>query len=322
MRYWPSSSTRCPRPAFAIGGTARRSGSAADQRLAWKKEIRPLALTGYPVPVTEHTVHANGIDIWYVEAGEGIPLLLLHGGSGSNGPLWVNHVHGWGTYLELFAKHFRVILPDTRGSGRTRNPSGKMSFALFAQDYLAFIAALGLEHPFICGLSDGGTIATLIGMLAPQVPRALVDWAGYSNLHPHKDAWAYRVTREWLGGSPEATHLDFDGLASRGTNLQLRIDDFEPTQGAGYMRTYFAQMFPVWTSPKEDTFADYPRVSTPMLMLGGDRDHYYRVPEAFELFQPLPQGEFGIIPGTPHQLSRIGCLMALDELQRRRSSSQ
>jgi hypothetical protein len=40
-----------------------------------------MDLSIYPVPVTEHTVHANGIDIWYVEAGEGIPLLLLDRGA-------------------------------------------------------------------------------------------------------------------------------------------------------------------------------------------------------------------------------------------------
>jgi pimeloyl-ACP methyl ester carboxylesterase len=148
-----------------------------------------------------------------------------------------------------------------------------------------------------------------------------VDWAGYANLNPDKDAWIYRDVRAWLGGSPDATHLDFDGLASRGTDIQLRVDDFEPTQGPGYMRTYFEQMFPVWTSPKEYTFADYPRMSTPMLMLCGDRDEYCRLSEAYELFQQVPRGEFGIIPGTPHQLSRVGCLMTLDYLQRHRDDS-
>jgi len=176
-----------------------------------------MAINGYPVPVTEHTVHANGIDIWYVEAGEGIPLLLLHGGTMSNGPLWVHHPYGWGTNLGLFAQHFRVLLPDTRGHGRTRNPSGEMSYPLFAQDYLAFIEALALDHPCIAGFSDGGTIATLIGIMAPEVPRALVDWSGYQMFHPEQDAWIYRDIREWLGGSPQATQVDFDAVAGRGS---------------------------------------------------------------------------------------------------------
>jgi hypothetical protein len=57
--------------------------------MALKAQIIDIARRGtpsmdlsiYPVPVTEHTVHANGIDIWYVDAGEGIPLLLLDRGA-------------------------------------------------------------------------------------------------------------------------------------------------------------------------------------------------------------------------------------------------
>jgi pimeloyl-ACP methyl ester carboxylesterase len=124
-----------------------------------------------------------------------------------------------------------------------------MSYPLYAQDYLAFIQALGLDHPFIAGFSDGGTIATLIGIMAPEVPRALVDWAGYQMLNPDPDAWIYHAMRRFVGGSPDATQADYDGLVSRGIQLQMRIDDFEPAQGPGYMRTHLEQIFPYWTRP-------------------------------------------------------------------------
>jgi pimeloyl-ACP methyl ester carboxylesterase len=275
-----------------------------------------MDLSAYPVPVTEHTVRANGIDIWYVEAGEGIPLLLLHGDSGSNGPRWVNHRFGWGAYLDLFAKHFRVILPDTRGQGRTRNPAGVMNYPLFAQDYLALIETLGLDPPFIGGISGGGTIATVIGIMAPKAPRAIVDWAGYQMLNPDPNAWIYHATREILGGSPEATQLDYDGVVSKWEHIPVSIAEFEPVQGPGAVRTYFEHAFPYWTTPMEYTFADYPRITAPMLMLFGDRDNSCRLSEAHALFQQLPHGEFGVIPGTPHQLSPIGCQMVLDYLLR------
>ncbi len=273
-----------------------------------------MAISGYPIPVTEHTVRANGIDVWYVEAGEGLPLLLLHGGAMSNGPLRPN---GWGAYLDLFAPHYRVLLPDTRGHGRTRNPSGQMSYPLFAQDVVALIAALGLDHPFVGGFSDGGAIASLVGILAPDVPRALIDWSGlgFELLNPDPYAWPYSVMREDIGGSPDAVQVDYDGLASRGFNLQRIIDDYEPAQGRGYVRTYFEQMFRVWTRP-EDAFADYARISCPILMIFGDRDPECRVPRASEMLSQLPHGELGIIPGVGHQLARMGCLMTLDFLQR------
>jgi hypothetical protein len=118
----------------------------------------------------------------------------------------------------------------------------------------------------------------------------------------------------------DATGFRWSGQSS--TDVQLRIDDFEPTQGAGYVRTYFEQMFPVWTRPKQYTVADYPRIAAPMLMLGGDRDPFFRLPEVYALFQRVPRGEFGVIPGKPHQLSPIGCQMVLDYLLRHSTSTE
>jgi hypothetical protein len=53
-------------------------------------------------------------------------------------------------------------------------------------------------------------------------------------------------------------------------------------------------------------------------MLCGDRDPDVRLVEAYAVFQQLPRGEFGVIPGVPHELSPVGCAMMLDYLQRHR----
>src|SRR5450755_3847283 len=197
-----------------------------------------MAISGYPIPVTERMVNANGIDFWYVEAGAGVPLLLLHGGTVSNGPLWSGHKFGWAAHLARFAQHFHVIALDTRGHGRTRNPSGTLSYRLYAEDLLAVIEALELDRPLVAGFSDGGTTATMLGMIAPDVPRALVDYAGYQTFNPDPDAPNYRRLREWFGGSPDATKLDYGYFISDLVDLQRHIDDYEPTQGVGYFRRY------------------------------------------------------------------------------------
>src|SRR5258706_7539292 len=78
----------------------------------------------FPIAVTENYVEANGINIWYAEAGQGVPLLLLHGGIVSNGPLWADSVYGWGGQFGPVAEHFRVIAPDTRRHRPPLHPSG------------------------------------------------------------------------------------------------------------------------------------------------------------------------------------------------------
>ena len=56
-------------------------------------------------------VRANGIDIAYVEAGDGPPLVLLHGGLGSTGPIWADQPVAYVSHMTSLAKHFRVIAP-------------------------------------------------------------------------------------------------------------------------------------------------------------------------------------------------------------------
>src|SRR6476659_5569998 len=88
-------------------------------------------------------VRANGTDIHYVDAGKGEPLLLLHGGMMSTSPLWAGHPGAYVSRMDMFTEHFRVIAPDTRGHGKTANPSGgAIPYTLLADDVLSLIEAL------------------------------------------------------------------------------------------------------------------------------------------------------------------------------------
>jgi pimeloyl-ACP methyl ester carboxylesterase len=117
-------------------------------------------------PQPGHYVNANGLDVYYEEVDAGAPLILLHGGTVTSAR--------WQPQLPAFARHFRVITPDSRGHGRTNNPAGVLSYRLMADDMAALVQALGLDAPLICGYSDGGQIALEIGMRYPDLAAALV----------------------------------------------------------------------------------------------------------------------------------------------------
>jgi pimeloyl-ACP methyl ester carboxylesterase len=280
-----------------------------------------MSTSGYPIPVTERTVRANGLDIWYVEAGAGPPLLLLHGGGVSNGPLWAASEWGWGGQLGPFAPHFRVFAPDLRGHGRTANPSGALGYPQYAEDMLAFAQALGLERPLVCGFSDGGAAAALMGILAPDVPRAVVNLAGFDMFSPDPNYPSRVQMREQLGGSPNATGTDYALMVSRSPTSRLRqrrIEDFETTQGPGALQRYFEQIFPVWTAPMAYTIADLARLAAPALFLVGDRDEFCPVELSAAAFRMLPRGEFGVLPHTTHAITAPACALMLDFLLRHR----
>jgi len=108
----------------------------------------------------------NGLKMYFEECGSGKPLILLHGGTVTSSM--------WKIHIPFFAQHFRVFAPDSRGHGRTNNPTGEFSYRLMADDVAAFVQAMGLTKPFICGYSDGGQIALEIGMCYPNLAAALV----------------------------------------------------------------------------------------------------------------------------------------------------
>jgi pimeloyl-ACP methyl ester carboxylesterase len=266
-------------------------------------------------------VRANGIDIHYVEAGAGEPLVLLHGGVVSTGPTWAGHPFAYVSHMAAFAEHFRVIALDTRGAGVTGPGDGTASFAVLAEDVLALIDALGLDRPMVCGFSEGATTATVLGIRNPDAVRAIVNHAGYDLLNPHAPSFA--VLRAMLGGSPDATEFDpdaaersFAGSPEMEATFNMMKADLEDAQGQGYWRTYLANAFPRITRSPGYTFDDLGGVSAPTLVLAGDRDHFCSVEEAVATYRKLPNAELAILPNHEHIISTAAVQASIDFLRR------
>ena len=118
--------------------------------------LPPLA----PPPTPEQAVQAdqrqgayadiNGARIFYQVAGQGTPLLLIHGFPLS-GQLYQGQLAG-------LSKYFTVITPDLRGFGKSLAPDGNGSIQTYAQDMLALLDHLGVQNAVIGGHSMGGQI--------------------------------------------------------------------------------------------------------------------------------------------------------------------
>lgn len=266
-------------------------------------------------------VHAGGIDIHYVEKGQGEPLLLLHGGMVSTGGAWAGHPAGYVSHMDAFAEHFRVIAPDTRGHGRTANPSGgSISYAQLADDVLALVEVLGLDRPMICGFSDGGTIATIAAIRHPGSVRALVNDAGYDAFNPMAPSFA--MVRGMLGGSLEATRADPNAaeqfFESHGMDdfLARMKADHDGAQGPGAWKAVIAQMFERLTGSPGHTFEDLRAITAPTLILTGDRDVCCSVEEAVIAYRMLSRGELAVLPGQGHYLPASAIQASIDFLRR------
>lgn len=232
-------------------------------------------------------VQVNGLNMYFEECGSGKPLILLHGGTVTSSM--------WQPYIPLFAKHFRVFAPDSRGHGRTNNPTGTFSYRSMADDVAAFIAALSLTEPLVCGYSDGGQIALEIGMCYPNLTAALVVGA----------AW-YKFSETYVNA---LRAFGFEGSGVVNTEHMQRVHsdwvevlktehvrDDEPN----YWQTLLNQLSTMWWTPLDYAVEDFQKIMEPVLIFMGDRDGMIPVEQAVEMFHLILNAELAVLPNATH----------------------
>lgn len=108
----------------------------------------------------ENIIQVGDASIFYKERGNGYPLILIAG-------FTCDHTL-WKPIVKPLAEHFRVIRPDNRGVGRTKDKAKHLSTELLAEDLLGFMDALEIEKAHIIGQSMGGTIAQTFAVKYPH----------------------------------------------------------------------------------------------------------------------------------------------------------
>lgn len=113
--------------------------------------------------VVSQYAKVNGLNMHYVTAGEGPPVLLLHGFPDTHA-IWRRQVPA------LAAAGFRVIAPDLRGYGKTDMPGDVGAYAIdfLADDVLRLMDALGIGQATVVGHDWGALIGWHLAMHAPQ----------------------------------------------------------------------------------------------------------------------------------------------------------
>ncbi|HYZ55837.1 MAG TPA: alpha/beta fold hydrolase [Streptosporangiaceae bacterium] len=119
---------------------------------------------------TSRFAEAGGMRLHYHEAGDGTPVVLLHGG-GPGASAWSN----FGPNLPVFAKHFRTLMVDQPGFGKSAKPPVTGSYFTFSADALAaLLDGLGIERAHLVGNSLGGGTAVRFALNHPERAGRLV----------------------------------------------------------------------------------------------------------------------------------------------------
>jgi 3-oxoadipate enol-lactonase len=108
----------------------------------------------------------------------------------------------WDPQVEALSRHFRLVLYDTRGHGRSPVPPGPYTLAELGQDVLALLDRLKIDRASLCGVSLGGMTGMWLGAHAADRIERLVLCCTAAFLPP-ADAWAQRAADVRAAGSTE-----------------------------------------------------------------------------------------------------------------------
>ncbi|MEU9943891.1 alpha/beta fold hydrolase [Streptomyces lavendulae] len=111
-------------------------------------------------------VEANGVGLFYEVAGEGDPLVLVHGS-------WGDH-ETWAPVLPALARRFRVLVYDRRGHSRSERPPGPGARVEDEEDLAALMEALGFAPAYVAGNSFGASTVLGLASRRPGLFRGIV----------------------------------------------------------------------------------------------------------------------------------------------------
>lgn len=119
---------------------------------------------------------SNSTKIFYQIRGEGEPLVLIMG-FGADGNVWEKHV-------AAYEKHFRCIVLDNRGVGKSDQPKGPYNTAMMAKDTIAVMDHAGVDTARVAGISMGGAITQQLALNHSERVRSIAliaTWPRFNN---------------------------------------------------------------------------------------------------------------------------------------------
>lgn len=118
------------------------------------------------------TFASGGVEIAYIDEGQGPTVLLIHGFASNVATNWVTP--GWVGYLK--GKGYRVVALDNRGHGRSQKLYGLVEYGapLMAEDARRLLDYLGIATANVMGYSMGARIAAFLALAHPQRVRSAI----------------------------------------------------------------------------------------------------------------------------------------------------
>jgi pimeloyl-ACP methyl ester carboxylesterase len=236
-------------------------------------------------------VQVGATDIHYQEAGEGQPLVFLHGMSSS--------AEAWFQQFAAFTPYLRVIAYDSVNHGHSANSPRDQPEPDRADELEGFLQALGLTRPIIAGNSMGALTTIRWAARHPDEAAALVPSGMGIGLLPGGPA---RALPEPLG--------DQTLFPPVGDALTDRLRTSEPLLYERYLRIRSTAVrlealrhpraWSMANPSREELDEAVTKIQSPMLVIAGDLDRL--APNARALAAAVPGARLHVVKDSPHNV--------------------
>lgn len=215
--------------------------------------------------------------------------VILHHGNAKNGRLW----YAW---VPLLARHFRVIRVDARGFGRSSVPAPGYPWSLegFATDLIHLMDHLGVDRAHVIGETIGGTIALQTAYQFPERVRTVTTCTS-----PYR----FRGIQAYLDYHALVKERGVETWVRQTADRRLEPGASDPRHHEWYIR----QMSQTAQHVVLDTLAYLatvdltpvlPQITTPALVLVGERSALNTPDRAQGMAALLPRGTLVAVPGA------------------------
>jgi len=225
-----------------------------------------------PSPEQSGLAPVNGIKIWYAVFGSGPPVILLHGGLANSAY--------WGNQVPALARHYRVVVMDSRGHGRSTRDARPYGYDLMASDVLALMDFLRIRQAAIVGWSDGAILGLDIALHHPERLTKLFAFAANSDPSGVAD----------IGSSPV-----FNAYIARAEKEYEKISP-TPTE----YKAFVDQITKMWDTQPNWTAADLQGIKVPTWIVDADHDEAIKRENTLFMAQQIPGSGLLILPQVSH----------------------
>lgn len=211
----------------------------------------------------------RGFKMYCETYGTGKPLLMIHGNGGS--------INAFENNIPYFAKHYKVIVADSRSQGKSLDPQDSLSFEMMADDEAALLNALHIDSAYIVGWSDGGIIALL---LAQRHPEKVIKFAATG-----ANLW------------PDSTDVDIFPSDYKNEKQQFDTTNIKNLVTPKLKNDW--KMFLLdWLQPNI-SLASLHSIQCPSLIICGDHD-VIKIEHTVLIYQNIPHAYLWVVPNSSH----------------------